>query len=1435
MTTEKDPFTNCFYLIQSPTHYNLFISILDSNEKFFLGLNRSTVSLKALEKRLKESLSDARNRTFTIGFIEPELGFVTILDEDSLLVRLQYIEQQGLKHEFVLKFNSIPPPVDITFNSPQLRINTSMIGSASQTESPEISSESFQAMLSYAWTDKDVVIKIQNELSLRGLKIWMDLTNMSENIYVGMARGVLESKVVVPCISLNYASRPNCIREINFAADNNKPMVPVRLQKIPQYTQDLRLEGIKLITSGALYVDLSEIDWENTTAVAESMDKLFNKIEELQTANYELERLSRSSQHDQLRNWLNPVDMDDEHQRLQKDYAEGTRLWLIEEVQTWIEADSSRVLWLNGGAGVGKSMMSYLISAKIPQEWFGAVFYCRHNDSKKNNAANVLKTIAFEISKRNDQYFDYLTNLQYDDEELQKNGKGSILTAPISSIYKSLLVDGLNALSSSTPLVILIDALDECGEPGEEERSELLAIVHDAPSLLPSFAKLIVTGRPEPDIWESLYDINAHVMETTSDLNMQDLFIFTKSRINSLGLFSDEQVERAAEELTAKSEGVFAYARLACDNIETEDPMSCSSLMAIIDKLHIGMDSIYDSIFRVCDSPTLRLVISTICVLEKPLTMKGISKLLGISEPRVGAVHIALRSILRTCDNGTLTVIHKSLKDFVTIPGRSSSINFASLNIEMVLVERCLHILETELRFNIADVPDEYLYTWHTEIPNFASIVASIPEHIQYAALYVTAHMESLFSNPLESDFLVRIHNMISNIIKTKITHWMELLSLIDRFADIVPISKTLKKFYDTYFPEKPKSSRLKFSFKRLFKRKSDAPKVDSSDLLVIISLLSDSQRVCGQFATPISTCAFQVYWTAIPLSPLNSTFYQMYFNTRPAGKYPKLLQSDGIPKQWSPCISTCIGHIDSIKSVAISNDGHLIASGSKDKTVRIWNASTGKEIRALVGHGDSVNAVVFSNDGTLVVSGSGDKSVKIWNAIIGINVKTLRGHEDAVNGIAISDDGKLVVSCSDDESVRIWNATTGQQIAILSGHDDGVNSVAISHDGKLIVSGSYDATVKIWDVGTGELIRTLFGHDGGVGTVSISFDGDIVVSGSDDETLRLWNTNTGELMRILTGHEKGVNSAALSNDGKFIVSGSYDTTIKIWNLETGEEIRTLTGHCGGVGTVKICYDGHSIVSGSEDSSVKIWNTSIRKELLPLTGHSDWVSSTAMSGDGDLVASGSYDTTVKIWDAMTGQEIRTLSGHTSGVGAVAFSKNANFIVSGSADATVRLWDVAAGEEIRTFSGHSELIFSVGISRDGNLIVSGSNDKTVKIWNATTGEEIRTVIVDDNLMFAVAISDDGSVISSRDTDGEVVFWSPDGQLLSESSLECNRNGCYSLLDSGWVCDIRSSGKLFWIPSEFRGLQFCSSQARLVIFTNFVFGNSTEMFIDVSDFK
>ncbi|MBD2387456.1 nSTAND1 domain-containing NTPase [Cylindrospermum sp. FACHB-282] len=489
---------------------------------------------------------------------------------------------------------------------------------------------------------------------------------------------------------------------------------------------------------------------------------------------------------------------------------------------------------------------------------------------------------------------------------------------------------------------------------------------------------------------------------------------------------------------------------------------------------------------------------------------------------------------------------------------------------------------------------------------------------------------------------------------------------------------------------------------------------------------------------------------------------------------------TDQTVKLWRPdgtLLQTLKGHKNAVTSVSFSPDGQTLASASLDKTLQIWwkNPITGEfdtqPYKTLVGHQDAIYSVNFSPDGELLATGSKDKTVKLWRQD-GTLVKTLRGHQGWVNWVTFSPDGQFIASASDDKTVIIWRRD-GSLVTTLQGHQQGLTVVAFSPDGKLLASAGRDKIVKLWQWERGgnkkgfnlSLNKTLLQHSSTVWSLSFSADSQKLASGGDDNTINLWSVN-GILLKTFKGHSDAVAGVAFSPDNKLLASGSYDKSVKLWSLDT-PTLPILRGHLDRVLSVAWSPDGQMLASGSRDRTVKLWQrynngdeveTRLYKTLV---GHTDRVPSVSFDPKGEMLVSGSYDKTLKLW-TRDGRLLNTLQGHSDSVMSVSFSPDGQLLASASKDKTVKLWN-REGKLLKTLVGHQGWVNNVSFSPDGQVLASASDDQTVKLWRRD-GTLIRTFSPHDSWVLGVSFSPTDQVLASASWDNTVKLWQQDGTLL-----------------------------------------------------------------------
>jgi WD40 repeat protein/tetratricopeptide (TPR) repeat protein len=468
-------------------------------------------------------------------------------------------------------------------------------------------------------------------------------------------------------------------------------------------------------------------------------------------------------------------------------------------------------------------------------------------------------------------------------------------------------------------------------------------------------------------------------------------------------------------------------------------------------------------------------------------------------------------------------------------------------------------------------------------------------------------------------------------------------------------------------------------------------------------------------------------------------------------------------------------------------DDSRLVSLGDCDRTARLWDLATGREIDRIE-HLDTVpfrqrvaNNLALSPDGQLLaLSEYPQSSYQVGLFDLGGSKagQRLRGflsdHGAARHGVAFSPDGKTVATGDTLGVVTLDDPTTRRLRTELKGHSMPVSRLRFSPDGRTLATGSEDMLVKLWDVAAGRELRTFYGHTAPISFVAFSADGKRLATGSVDGIAKLWDLHGTAEARTLAGHANVIQSLAYSPNGRLLASGSWDRRVTVWDAQTGRAQWSSPPQKHAVTSVAFSPDSRTLATGGFDSAVKLWDarTGRERELvseLPAS-HRPWhgrpVASLSFSRDGRWLAGGyghpdaeffNYRPVLRVWDLAGRRRMHALTGHANTVHATAFAPDGRHLFTGSHDSTVRIWKVGEWRKPRVLTGFSDRVFSLAVAPDGRTLAVGNRHGDIELRHLPTGKPLRTLRGHSHRVYGLAFSPDGRRLASVSTDKSVRWW------------------------------------------------------------------------------
>jgi len=490
-------------------------------------------------------------------------------------------------------------------------------------------------------------------------------------------------------------------------------------------------------------------------------------------------------------------------------------------------------------------------------------------------------------------------------------------------------------------------------------------------------------------------------------------------------------------------------------------------------------------------------------------------------------------------------------------------------------------------------------------------------------------------------------------------------------------------------------------------------------------------------------------------------------------------------------------GHEDHITSIHLSADGTKLLSGSRDKTLRLWDVSSGRCIRTFKGHSGEVNSVALSHDGRWALSGSQDTTVRLWDIHTGECVQIFRSHTEPVRAVALSPDGKFAASGGGyfsgghDSTIRLWDVEQGVLVRTFEKHITMITALVFTDDGRLISGGegsnitsvggtpipySADKMLLVWDYLDGRLFHSLQGHTSIIWSIDVCNSQGTLVTGGMDGVLRLWDYKRGKCLKEFKKTPNDIFSVSISADGRRALVGEETSFPYEIDMKTGEKLRALDVTPFKVNRVCLGEDGKTAIFGgkNEHSNYVMYRYDIGQD--PVFRASPYFCQMVTSRE-QIFISDVYREELAL--------ARKDMAEENYPGALEHLLNARdqpgyersreaFICWQQLSRILPHVDLKEAYVSQTFSGHTGLVSSLCISHDQKFALSGSYDKTMRLWDMASGECIRVFNGHTDSVTAVAMSADGKWTLSTSLDNSMRLWDVDTgnpiQIMTGPRLE-----------------------------------------------------------------
>lgn len=480
-------------------------------------------------------------------------------------------------------------------------------------------------------------------------------------------------------------------------------------------------------------------------------------------------------------------------------------------------------------------------------------------------------------------------------------------------------------------------------------------------------------------------------------------------------------------------------------------------------------------------------------------------------------------------------------------------------------------------------------------------------------------------------------------------------------------------------------------------------------------------------------------------------------------------------------------GHSESVKKAIFSPNGAYVATASRDKSIKLWDAENGLEIRSLLGHQGTVTAVDFSPGGQLIASGAGDNTVSVWDIESGKKKWRSPSYENFLTSVKFSPNGHWLAYGGNDWQMTIVDAQSYDTLKTIKvnavrGLGLGVD-IQFSADSKWMAVGQDDHILKLYDTENWEEVYTFKKDRGSYGGClalsSFHPAKPLIAKVSRRGPFEIRSLENGEIISAINRAFDEVTGFGFDSSGQNILLSTADS-VYIFDWQSGEEKSAFSPDVKEINHAVWSPDDSSVLIAGNDNKATLWSPNGKKlgEFAGILHQRDnggltydpdnyWESyiaryikyknRVALSADGRKLIKGKIGSKARMWDIASGNTIMEYIGHQSAVIAHAMLQEEDLLVTGDGNGEVIVWQLSTGEQISVLKGHRDPVFDLEISHDQTKIAGSSWDGTVYVWDLSSGQVISNIYFENVSAYNIAFSPNDLYLALGKLDKTLEIW------------------------------------------------------------------------------